>query len=95
MIVAKLSMFSSFQKLVKSGSELLDRKQQYSWKKLDAEERKKSATSLIVSLEQMALEVASTMSKEETVSSVEQNLGNRSYGKDMSCVFYKITNFTK
>jgi len=61
--------------LVRSGSELLDSKQQKSWKSLAIEERKRSATSLIVSLEQMALEVASTMEESETMSSVEQNLG--------------------
>lgn len=61
--------------MVKSGSELLDNKQHESWKSLDAEDRKKSATSLIVSLEQMALEVAATIEESETLSSVEQNLG--------------------
>ena len=60
---------------MRSGSELLDSKQQKSWKSLAIEERKRSATSLIVSLEQMALEVASTMEESETMSSVEQNLG--------------------
>ena len=60
---------------MRSGSELLDSKQQKSWKSLAIEERKRSATSLIVSLEQMALEVASTMEESETMSSVELNLG--------------------
>jgi hypothetical protein len=61
--------------MVKSGSGLLNATQQQSWRGLRQEERKKAATSLIVSLEQMALEVASTIDKHETVASAEQNIG--------------------
>lgn len=62
--------------MVKSSSGLLNASQQGSWRNLQPEERKKSATSLIVSLEQMALEVAATIDKSETVSSAEENIGN-------------------
>ena len=61
--------------MVKSGSGLLNTTQQHSWKDLQPEVRNKAATSLIVSLEQMALEVASTIDKPETVASAEQNIG--------------------
>lgn len=67
---------SVFQNLVKSGSGLLNETQRKSWNDLEPEQREKSATSLIVSLEQMALEVAATIDKPETVTSTEQNIGN-------------------
>ncbi|XP_052775573.1 adhesion G protein-coupled receptor L2-like isoform X2 [Mya arenaria] len=65
----------SFSKaIVKSGSSLLDQTQHSSWQLLDSKTRKQSATWLIVSLEQMALEVAATINTEETVSSSELNI---------------------
>ncbi|XP_060605244.1 adhesion G protein-coupled receptor L1-like isoform X2 [Ruditapes philippinarum] len=72
--VKKEKVQSFTKEMVKSGSGLLNATQQQSWRGLRQEERKKAATSLIVSLEQMALEVASTIDKHETVASAEQNI---------------------
>ncbi|KAL4235754.1 G-protein coupled receptor 2 [Mactra antiquata] len=73
--IEKREKIQSFTKnLVKSGSGLLNETQLKSWHSLDPMEQKKSATSLIVSLEQMALEVAATIDKPETVTTTEQNI---------------------
>ncbi|XP_045158633.2 adhesion G protein-coupled receptor L1-like isoform X1 [Mercenaria mercenaria] len=72
--IRKEKVHSFTKEIVKSGSGLLNNTQQQSWKGLRSEERKKAATSLIISLEQMALEVAATIDKHETVASAEQNI---------------------
>ncbi|XP_052257058.1 adhesion G protein-coupled receptor L3-like isoform X2 [Dreissena polymorpha] len=72
---ASRDMVHRFNKeIVKSTSSLLDSSQSKSWQTLDSSTRKMSATSLIVSLEQMALEVAATLNTSDSISSCEQNI---------------------
>lgn len=72
---SKKEKVQSFTKeIVKTGSELLNKKQQESWKNLNATERQQSATAIIVSMETMALEVAATLDEPMTIASTEDNI---------------------
>jgi len=63
------------QAMLKSGSGLLSSSQMSSWRRMSAATRSESATALIVSLEQTAMEVAATIDLGDTVSSPEENIG--------------------
>lgn len=70
----KEKVHSFTKEICKTGSELLNKKQQESWKNLNATERQQSATAIIVSMETMALEVAATINEPMTIASSEDNI---------------------